>query len=157
MAELQAHPAGIGEPQERRVEWSRLAGAGALAAVAGVAGADALYLGAAAAGLLDGRVVLPSMIGMGPLRLASVSMTAGAAVAGACVVYGILRATVRRPVRTFRVLATSLALGSLFMPATIPGPSMAMRLVMAGMHAAVWAAAAGLLVTLADERTRTGS
>lgn len=109
---------------------------------------------ASAAGFVDPRVVLPSMIGMGPLSLASVSATAALATLAAGFLFAVLAWSTRQPVRNFRVLATVLAVLSLLMPATIAGPAIAMRLTMAGMHVIVWAVSLGVLTRLATRPVR---
>lgn len=114
----------------------------------------ALFFLSSAAGFVDHRVDLPSVLGVGPLSLASVSATAALATFAAGVLFGVLARWTRRPVRNFRVVATALALLSLSMPATIPGPSIAMRLTMAGMHVIVWAVSVAVLTTLAARPVR---
>ena len=136
----------------RRVAWPRLAQATAVATLIAVVGNAALYLLASAAGLVNERVVLPSLIGMGPLSLATVALTSAVAVVGAGILLGVLAATTRRALKMFRIVASALALLSLSMPATIPGPSSAMRLTMALMHVMVWAVSVGVLPTLASRR-----
>jgi hypothetical protein len=136
----------------RRVAWPRLALATAVAALIAVVGNAALYLLASAAGLVNERVVLPSLIGTGPLSLATVALTSAVAVVGAGILLGVLAATTRRALRMFRIAASALALLSLSTPATIPGPSSAMRLTMALMHVMVWAVSVGVLPTLASRR-----
>jgi hypothetical protein len=54
--------------------------------------------------------------------------------------------------KKFRIVASALALLSLSTPASIPGPSSAMRLTMALMHVMVWAVSVGVLPTLAGRR-----
>jgi hypothetical protein len=139
----------IAERNERRISWTRVPWATALAATVAVAATASLYFAASAGGLVDGRVILPSLVGMGPLSLASVAVTAALAIVGAGVLLGLLAVTTRRPVTIFRIVATALGVASLSMPATIPGPSTAMRLTMAGMHVVVWAVSVGVLATLA--------
>ncbi len=136
----------------RRVAWPRLPPATAVAALIAVVGNAALYLLASAAGLVNERVVLPSLIGMGPLSLATVALTSAVAVVGAGILLGVLAATTRRALKMFRIVASALALLSLSTPATIPGPSSAMRLTMALMHVLVWAVSVGVLPTLASRR-----
>jgi Family of unknown function (DUF6069) len=132
-----------------QISAARLTWATVFAALIAVGATMALYSLASAAGLIDPRVVLPSVFGMGPLSLASVSATAALATAAAGVVLGVLARSTGRPLRNFRVLATALAVLSLSMPATIHGPSAAMRLTMAGMHVIVWAVCVGVLARLA--------
>ena len=135
--------------------WLRLAWATAVAVAAAVGGAVAVYLGAVAVGAIDSGVVLPSLLGMGPLSPASVSVTAAAATLGAAVLLGLLVQTTRRAITYFRIAATVFATLSIWMPVTIPGPPPTMRVAMAGMHVVVWAAAVGLLATLAMPRSRS--
>lgn len=131
------------------VPWTRLALATGAGIVAAVAGTELLYLLASAAGMIDHSVALPSPLGTGPLNAASVATTALVATLGAGLVLGGLMLGSRRPVRTFRILATVLAALSIAMPATIPGPPPAMRLAMALMHVVVGAAVVGVLAGLA--------
>ena len=123
--------------------------AAAFAALVAAGASAGLYSVASAAGLIDQRVVLPSVLGTGPLSLASVAITAALATLAAGVLFGALARSTRRPVRNFRIVATVLAVLSLSMPATIPGPSIAMRLTMAGMHVIVWAVSFTVLTWLA--------
>lgn len=146
----------MGDPEgSMRTRWSRLGVAIAAAAAVSVVASAAIYAGARALGLVDARVLLPSPLGMGSLSLGSVTLTALMATVAAGVVLAILAATTRRPVRTFRIVATALALASLAMPATIPGPGVAMRLVLGALHVAVWAVTVGLLATLAERWARS--
>jgi len=133
-----------------KLGWSRLIPGSGVAAMAAVGASAAIYLIASAAGLVDRGVLLPSLAGMGPLRLASVSVTAAAATIGAAILFAVLLATTRRPIRNFRVAATTLAVLSLSMPATIQGPPRAMRLAMAAMHVATWAVSVFLLPKLSQ-------
>jgi hypothetical protein len=153
MTELSAtQPTDPTQPEGRRFAWPRLSWATALTALIAVAGSAAVYLLVSAAGLVDKRVVLPSLIGMGPLSLATVSLTSAVAVVSAGILLGALAATTRRPLTIFRIVASVLALLSLSMPATIPGPPPAMRLTMALMHVLIWAASVGVLPMLASRR-----
>lgn len=133
----------------RRLTWGRLMRATAIAAAAAVVATAALYGTSLAAGLVDTGVAVPSLTGMGPLSLASVSLTALVATLGAGLLLTALAATTRRPIQIFRVVASVLALVSLSMPATVPGPQPGMRLVMAAMHVVVWLVCAGALPALA--------
>lgn len=144
----------IGVPSEGRISLARLTWAMVVAALIAVGASVALYSLAAAAGFIDQRVVLPSVLGFGLLSVASVSATAALATLAAGVVLGVLARTTRQPVRNFRVLATALAVLSLTLPATIPGPSVDMRVTMAGMHVIVWAVSLGVLVALATRPLR---
>lgn len=139
----------IGTGRRARLNWGRIGvgtGAGALVALAGC---ELIYLLASTAGLIDRSVGIPSLLGTGPLSAGSVAVTTLVASIGAGLVLAGLMITTRHPVRNFRVLATVLALLSLSMPATIPGPPAGMRLVLAAMHVAVWAAATWVLAGLA--------
>lgn len=129
----------------RRIAWGQLSRAAALAVIAAVAGCAAVYAIASALGIVDRGVVLPSLLGMGPLSLASVSVTAAVATVATAIAFGVLAVTTRRPIRNFRVVATLLAVLSLSLPATIPGPPAAMRIAMAAMHALVWVVSVGVL------------
>ena len=155
MAEVHAFRTRDPGSRERwRISVARLIwGTGAAALIA--VGATVVLLSlASTAGFVNPRVVLPSVIGMGPLSLASVSATAALATLAAGFLFGVLTWSTRRPVRNFRVLATVLAVLSLSMPATIAGPAIAMRLTMAGMHVIVWAVSLGVLTRLATRPVR---
>jgi hypothetical protein len=154
MAEIVRRRIADATTEEARTSWSRLTAATGVAAIVSVVASAAIYAGALAAGLVDTRVILPSLLGMGPLSLASVSLTALVASLAAGVVLVALAAMTRRPIRTFRVVSTVVALASLAMPATIPGPPPGMRLVMGAMHVAVWVVSVGLLATLAERWAR---
>jgi hypothetical protein len=136
-------------PGRPGIAWGRLAWATGLAIIIAVAGSAAVYLIALAVGAVDHGVVLPSLLGNGPLSLASVSLTAAVVTLGAAIVFGILGASTRQPVRNFRVVTTVLAFLSLSLPATIPGPPAAMRVAMAAMHLVVWTVSVGVLASLA--------
>lgn len=138
----------------RLVLAARLASATGIAAVAAWAATATVYLLGILSGAVDEKVFLPSLVGMGPLSLASVSATTLAAVAAAGIMLAVVSVTTRRPATTFRILTSVLALLSLSMPATIPGPGPAMRLTMAAMHVVVWAICVGLLPTLVGRRRR---
>ena len=155
MAELSTiRTQNIGIPDGGRISIARLTWATVFAALIAVGASVALYFLAVAAGIVDQRVVLPSVLGLGPLSVASVSATAALASMAAGVVLGVLARSTRQPVRNFRVLATALAVLSLTLPATIPGPSVGMRVTMAGMHVIVWAVSLGVLSTLATRPLR---
>ena len=157
MAQLNAFRTQDPESRGRgRMSAAPLAWATVFAALVAVGATVALYSFASAAGFVDQRVLLPSLLGMGPLSLASVSVTAALATLAAGVLLGVLARSTRLPVRNFRVLATVLAVLSLSMPATIPGPSLAMRLSMAGMHVIIWTVSVGVLPRLAT-RPATGT
>src|SRR5215467_12392893 len=135
--------------REATIVWSRLPWATALAAAVAAGITSLIYLGAREIGDIDQAVVLPSLLGMGPFSLQSVAATAVSATLAAGGLLGVLALITRRPVRNFRFVATALALVSLTMPATIPGPPVQMRLTMAAMHVAVWAVAVSILPSLA--------
>ncbi|MGH7860993.1 MAG: DUF6069 family protein [Candidatus Dormibacteraceae bacterium] len=134
--------------------WRRLVLATAISALAGAAVSGLAFGAASAAALVDRHVILPSLMGMGPLSLASVSVTAAVAAAGSGVLFGALSLATRHPVRNYRVTATALAILSLPMPATIPGPPVPMRITMLSMHVIVWAIAVGVLPALARQSER---
>lgn len=155
MAEVHAFRTEEPESGERRlVSVARLTRAVVFASVVAVGASVGLYSLASTAGYVDRRVLLPSVLGMGPLSVASVSATAALAALGAAVLLGVLAWSTRQPVRNFRLLATVLAVLSLALPATIAGPSVAMRLTMAGMHVIVWATSVGVLARLAIRPVR---
>jgi hypothetical protein len=158
MAQISAYRTQNREGRDRRrITLPRLASATLVASGIAIGGSLALYSLASAAGFIDQSVVLPSPVGMGPLSLASVAATAGLATLAAGVLQGVLAVTTSRPVRNFRILATGLALLSLSMPATIPGPSVAMRLTMGAMHLVVWAVSFGVLAGLATRSERSAA
>lgn len=155
MAEVHAFRTQPPESRDRRlVSVARLTWAVVFASAVAVGASVGLYSLAWTAGYVDQRVLLPSVLGMGPLSAASVSATAALATLGAGFLFGVLAWSTRRPVRNFRVLATVLAVLSLALPATIAGPSIAMRLTMAGMHVIVWAVSVGVLARLAARPVR---
>lgn len=133
----------------RRIFAARLTWATIVASLVAIGATAALYSVASALGFVDQRIIIPSVLGMGPLSLASVSATAAIATVGAGILLGVLTASTRRPLRNFRAVATAVAVLSLSMPATIPGRSLAARLTMAGMHIVVWAVSLGVLARLA--------
>ena len=137
-----------------RISAARLGLATAITAAAGLAATGLVYLLGLLSGAVDARVVLPSLIGMGPLSLTSVWVTTLAAIAAAGILIGVLSATTRRPVMIFRIVATVLAPLSLSMPATVPGPPLGMRLTMASMHVVLWAVTVGLQATLVSRLGR---
>jgi hypothetical protein len=125
--------------------WRRLPLAVAVGSVVAVAGTEVIYLLARAAGLIDDGVVLPSILGLGPLSPASVATTALMAAVGAGILLAIVMTVSARPTLHFRIAATVLGALSLAMPATIPGPTAGMRAAMAAMHVAVWVACVGVV------------
>lgn len=137
-----------------RISWPRFAIATGLSALLALAATELVYFAASAAGLVDRRVMLPSLVGMGPLSPGSVAVTAVAASIGAGILIAALTLTTRRPVTYFRIVATALALFSIAMPATIPGPPVGMRLAMAIMHVAEWAAIITALAAVPTSRVR---
>ncbi|MGH7775987.1 MAG: DUF6069 family protein [Candidatus Dormibacterales bacterium] len=141
-----------GEP--RHPWWARVTWATGLAVLVSVAGAVALFEAGLAAGTVDESVFLPSLIGMGPLSLASVALSAAVSTLAAGIVLGALAAKTRRPVRNFRIVATALAVITSLSPALYPGPPAAMRLTLVGLHAVVWAVSVGVLATLAGHPVR---
>ena len=146
---------GVGE--RRLTSVAELVLATAFASLVAVSATAALYALTSAAGFVDQRVALPSVLGVGPLSLASVSITVALATLAAGALLAVLARWTRRPVRNFRVVATVLAVLSLSMPATIPGPSIAMRVTMAGMHVIVWAVSLTVLARLATLPVRAAA
>ena len=144
----------IGIRDGGRISVARMTWATVFGVLISVGASVALYSLAAAAGFIDRQVVLPSVLGFGPLSVASVSVTAALATLAAGVVLGVLARSTRQPIRNFRVLATGLGVLSLTLPATISGPSIGMRVTMAGMHVIVWAVSLGVLATLAAQPVR---
>jgi hypothetical protein len=140
---------GLTNGRGRNALWS-LPAATLIAGITGVAANALLYSLAGLGGLIDESVVLPSLLGMGPLTLTSVTITTVAALVAAGILLAVLVATTRRPVRIFRIVATVLAVVSLAMPATIPGPPPAMRLTMAVFHVVAWAVSVLVLATVAE-------
>lgn len=149
MAEVHHRGNEVVAGREDRVRLRRVFGATAATLIAAIAVTAVVYEAAGAAGLVDRGVLLPSPLGFGPLSLASVAITTLIATLGAGALLAILAGTTRRPVRFFRIASTILALASLSMPASIPGPSIGMRLVLPTMHVGVWAAAVTVLPALA--------
>ncbi len=129
----------------------RLARAAGLAALLGVIGNGLLYAFGVWTGMIDERVLLPSLLGMTPVSFGSVAVTTVFAMGGAALLLTGLSVITRHPIRIFRIVATLLALGSLSMPATIAGPPASMRLALGAMHVLAWAATIGVLATLAGK------
>src|SRR5690349_16226819 len=142
MAELTTRRPGR---RHSNASWRRLPLAVAVGSALAVAGTEVVYLLAKTAGMIDDRVMLPSILGSGPLSAASVGATALMAAVSAGILLGIVMALSARPALHFRIAATALAALSLAMPATIPGPAAGMRAVMAAMHVVVWAACVGVV------------
>ena len=136
------------------ISWGRLGWGTLLSVIAGMVATGILFAAASAAGLVDARVVLPTVIGSGPLNLAAVWAATVAAVVGASLLLAVLAVTTRRAVGVFRVVATVLAVASLSLPLTVAGPTAGMRLTMAAMHVVVWVVCVGLLATLARREVR---
>ena len=132
-----------------RLPTARLAGATGVGVVIAAVGSVAIYLVALAGGAIDHSVMLPSLLGMGPMGIASVAVTAVVATLAAGAVLALFVLTTRRPITYFRIAATVLALLSLAMPVTIPGPSIWMRVAMGAMHGVVWAVSVGILPAVA--------
>lgn len=129
----------------------RLARAAGLAALLGIVGNELLYALGIWTGMIDVRVLLPSLLGIAPVTVGSVAVTTAFAMGGAALLLGGLSMITRHPIGIFRVVATLLALGSLSLPATIAGPSWSMRLALGAMHLLAWAVAIGVLATLAGK------
>jgi hypothetical protein len=143
------------EPARREgVAWARLPVALLGTAAAATAANALLYLGASALGAISKTLPMPSMLGVAPLSLAPVLLTSVVVGVAAVAVYALVSLLARRPVRAFRITATVLFLLSLLSPATYPGVPPAMRLVLAAMHVAAWAAAVWLLPALARATPR---
>lgn len=137
-----------------RIAWPRFAIATMLSALLALAATELVYFAASAAGLVDRGVILPSLLGMGPLSAVSVAFTGVAASIGAGILLAALTLTTRRHVTYFRIVTTGLALLSIAMPATIPGPPAGMRVAMASMHVAVWAGSITVLAGIARSGVR---
>lgn len=155
MAEV--HAFRVQDPGSRErwhISAARLTWGTVCAALIAVAATVVLFVFASAEGFVDRRVDLPSVLGIGPMSVASVAATAALATVAAGFLFGALAWRTRRPVRNFRVLATVFAVLSLLMPGTIAGPAIAMRLTMAGMHVIVWAVSLGVLALLATRPVR---
>lgn len=139
-----AQPAAV-----ERVDWGRLPLA-AVAAVAAAAVACALlFVLESAVGIIDSSVSLPSMIGTGPVSIASVTVAAAVYSVLAAIAFAVIGLIGRRPIRVFWIVSVVALLLSLALPFTVPGPPPGMRVGLALMHVATWAANVGILTTLA--------
>ncbi len=128
-----------------RVAYGRLLWVGPLAgAVAAVVNA-VVYLLASAFGAMPPDVVVP---GQGPVTLgAVVSISFVPALLGA-LLFAVMGRFMRRPIRTFRVVATVVLVLSFATPFTLPGAPLAMIAALLLMHVIAAAAITGVLTTL---------
>lgn len=139
-----AQPAAI-----ERVDWGRLPLAAVAAAATAAVACALLFVLESAIGIIDSSVSLPSMIGTGPLSIASVTVAAVVFSVWAAIVFALIGLIGRRPILVFRIVSVVALLLSLAMPFTVPGPPTGMRVGLALMHVATWAANVGILTTVA--------
>jgi Family of unknown function (DUF6069) len=131
------------------IAWPRVPLAAAAAVVASAVACAVLFLIESALGVIDHSVSVPSMIGTGPVSIASVAVAAAVYSVLAAVVFAVIVAIGRRPIRVFLIVSVVALVLSLALPATVPGPSPAMRLGLALMHVVTWAIDVTILTTVA--------
>ena len=131
-----------------RVAWARLPLAALLAAAVAAVACDLLFLLESALGVIDHSVSLPSVVGMGPVSITSVTASAVAGSVGAAIAFAVVGAIGRRPILVFWIVSAVALVLSLAMPATVPGPSTVMRLGLALMHVMTWAVNVAILTTV---------
>ena len=140
---------GSAQPADvERVDWGRLPVAAVAAAAAAAVACALLFVLESALGIIDSSVSLPSMIGTGPVSIASVAVTAAVYSVLAAIAFAVI-GLIRRPIRVFWIVSVVALLLSLALPFTVPGPPPGMRVGLALMHVATWAANVGILTTLA--------
>lgn len=140
---------GSAQPADvERVDWGRLPVAAVAAAAAAAVACALLFVLESAVGIIDSSVSLPSMIGTGPVSIASVAVAAAVYSVLAAIAFAVI-GLIRRPIRVFWIVSVVALLLSLALPFTVPGPPPGMRVGLALMHVATWAANVGILTTLA--------
>lgn len=140
---------GSAQPADvERVDWGRLPVAALAAAAAAAVACALLFVLESAVGIIDSSVSLPSMIGTGPVSIASVAVAAAVYSVLAAIAFAVI-GLIRRPIRVFWIVSVVALLLSLALPFTVPGPPPGMRVGLALMHVATWAANVGILTTLA--------
>ena len=135
------------------VSWKRLPPVMLLAALGGSVLNAIIYSVASGLGLIPQSILVPAPGGEQPLTVALVSLGTVAGATGAAMVFALVGALAKRPVRIFRIVAVVVLVLSLAGPLTIPGAPLSMVLSLEVMHVAAWAVIVGLLTTLAR---RTG-
>ncbi len=128
---------GIGRAGKEEIFWRRLPGLVLLGAFAAAVGNALVYLAGSGLGTISPSVLLPSPMGSSALGLSLVVATSALALLAAGIVLLGIGAVSRRPMTVFRIVATVGLLLSLAMPATIPGPPLAMRLTLGLMRCGV--------------------
>jgi hypothetical protein len=136
------------------VSWKRLPPVMLLAALGGSVLNAIIYSVASGLGLIPQSILVPAPGGEQPLTVALVSIGTVAGATGAAMVFALVGALAKRPVRIFRIVAVVVLVLSLAGPLTIPGAPLSMVLSLEVMHVAAWAVIVGLLTTLAR---RTGA
>lgn len=145
---------GVAEPAAvERVDWGRLPLAAVAAAAAAAVACALLFVLESATGIIDSSVSLPSMIGVGPVSIASVTVAAAVYSVLAAVAFAVIGLIGRRPIRVFWIVSVVALLLSLALPFTVTGPPPGMRVGLALMHVATWAANVGILTTLARRQS----
>lgn len=137
--------------------WRRLPLAASLAALLAALANTLVYLAATGLGFIPRDVLVSTPGGEQPLGLAPVVASSAAGVVGAALVFALIGLLSRRPVKVFRLLATGVLVLSFVMPLTISGAPLAMILSLEAMHVVAWAAAVGLLTTLARRTQPEGA
>ena len=135
------------------ISWKRLPLVVLLAAFGAAVVNAIIYLVASGLGLIPQSVLIPVPGGEEPLTVALVLIGSVVGAIGAAMVFALVGALAKRPVRMFRIVAAVALVLSFASPLTIPGAPLSMVLTLEVMHVAAWAVIVGLLTTLAR---RTG-
>lgn len=135
--------------QNESVSWRRLPVAALIAAVAAAIANVLVYFAVVGLGFIPQNITISTTSGESPL---TVGMVVGASVAGAigaALVFAVVGAFARRPVRLFRRVAVVTLVLSFVTPLTLPGAPVAMVLSLEAMHVVAWAVIVDLLTRLA--------
>lgn len=136
--------AAIGHGQ-RRIDPRRLPLAAILAALGAAVVNAVIYVAASSAGFIRDSVPVPGPGGEQPLTAATVVIVSVVGVVGAAIVFAAISRMARRPVRTFRIVATAVLVLSLATPLTIAGAPAAMVATLMLMHVVAWGVSLALL------------
>lgn len=149
------------EPEARRsavpaerVSYSRLLWVAPLTALAAALAAALVFTVAAALGAISPIVRVPSPLGLQPLTLASVAITAIIATVWAAIVFAFVGLFASRPISVFRIVALVVLILSFTLPFTVAGIPPLMLASLLLMHVVVAAIDVGLLTTLGGRSVR---
>lgn len=117
----------------QRIGWTRLLGAGALAAVAAAIANVVVYYLASALGAMPDSVLNPQT-GL-PIGVTEVVTSTVVGAVGATIAFAIINLFARRPARVFTIVAAIVFLLSFATPFGIPGVTVSMTLALYVMHA----------------------